>query len=78
MDAGQRRDTLLEEKPSVTIAIFSKERYLGTYTSDLLSDESSTFFDGVGEFMRLQEEAMEQKALGYRKNYDLWISYMPT
>jgi len=70
LDASGIRQTFLAEKPSVHMAIFPKERYQGSYTSDLFSDENSTYFDDVDEFMRLQDEAMLQKATRYEKKYD--------
>ena len=62
LEAPQVRETLLAEKPSVAMAIFPKDRYTGSYTSDLFGDESSTYFDDVEEFMKLQEEAVQEKA----------------
>jgi ParB family transcriptional regulator, chromosome partitioning protein len=69
LEANEVRETILAEKPSASMAIFPKDRYTGSYTSDLFDDESSTYFDDVEEFMRLQEEAVEEKAERYRKKH---------
>ncbi len=69
LEAHEVRETILAEKPSAAMAIFPKDRYTGTYTSDLFDHESSTYFDDVEEFMRLQEEAVEEKAERYRKKH---------
>ena len=69
LDAREVRQTLLAEKPSVLMAIFPKEKYQGTVTTDLFGDDTSTYFDNVEEFMRLQEEAVHEKAERYRKKY---------
>ncbi|MEQ1843796.1 MAG: Fis family transcriptional regulator, partial [Verrucomicrobiales bacterium] len=63
------RATILVEKPSVAMAIFPKERYQGTLTTDLFGDDTSTYFDDAEEFIRLQEEAVNAKATRYRKKY---------
>ena len=69
LEASEVRETLLAEKPSVSMAIFNKDRYAGTYTSDLFGDESTTYFDDVEEFMQLQESAIQEKAERYRKKH---------
>ena len=69
LNADDVRATILAEKPSVSMAVFPRDRYTGTYTTDLFADESSTYFDDCEEFMRLQEEAVNAKAERYRKKY---------
>lgn len=59
IDARYLRSIILEEKPSVAIAIFSPEKYQGTYTKDLFAEKDATYFDDGEQFMALQREAVE-------------------
>jgi ParB family transcriptional regulator, chromosome partitioning protein len=59
------RECLLEEKPSVAMAIFPRERYTGTITTDLFQAAEESFFDDAGQFMALQREAVAELARGY-------------
>lgn len=67
LDRDAVREMLLAEKPSVAIAIFPRERYTGSCTSDLFGTEDTTYFDDVEQFFTLQKEAVEQLAEKHRK-----------
>jgi ParB family chromosome partitioning protein len=69
LHADDVRSSILADKPSVSMAVFPKEKYQGTLTSDLFGEDASTYFDDFEEFMRLQEEAVNQKAERYRKKH---------
>lgn len=71
-DAHRLRSMLLDEKPSAAIAIFPLEKYEGTITSDLFADKGTTYFDDREAFMRLQAQAVEDLAAGYRKT-SAWV-----
>jgi ParB family chromosome partitioning protein len=80
VSAEQVRDVLLAEKPSVSLAIFPIERYTGTYTQDLFGDETTTLFDDVEQFMRLQNEAVQELAAKHKKKaafVDVLNAYSP-
>jgi ParB family transcriptional regulator, chromosome partitioning protein len=66
-DADEIRAMLVGEKPSVATAIFPADQYTGTLTADLFSDEETTFFDDVDQFMALQKEAVEALADRHRQ-----------
>src|SRR3984893_4963763 len=66
---------LLAQKPSAAIAIFPRERYTGTFTSDLFGEDDSTFFDDVEQFFALQKEAVEALAEKYRKRA-AWVDVL--
>jgi ParB family chromosome partitioning protein len=46
----------------VSRAIFPRERYQGTTTSDLFAEDETTYFDDVEQFFRLQHEAVAELA----------------
>lgn len=50
---------LTDEKISVSMAIFDKSLYQGTFTSDLFAADESTYFDDIDAFWELQNEAVE-------------------
>jgi ParB family chromosome partitioning protein len=72
LDGDQVREMLCSEKPSVAIAIFPLEKYLGTYTSDLFAEQETTYFDDAEQFMALQQEAVDTLAEKYRKK-TAWV-----
>ena len=49
---------LLDDKCPLSRALFPRERYSGTYTSDLFGDDDTTYFDDVSQFFTLQREAV--------------------
>jgi len=61
-DSDDVRARLIEEKPSVAMALFPLERYGGTFTSDLFAEAEATWFDDAGQFHALQRQAVEQMA----------------
>lgn len=66
------KEKLVGNLPSVADAIFPKEQYTGTYTTDLFSDDKTTFFNDVDEFMVLQLAQAEKWAEDYRKTRE-WV-----
>lgn len=67
IDTRQLREHILDEKPSLAIAIFTVERYTGTFTKDLFAEKETTYFDDREQFMVLQKEAVDAKAEALRK-----------
>jgi ParB family transcriptional regulator, chromosome partitioning protein len=63
------RRAVLAEKPSLAIALFPREAYTGSVSTDLFGDDTTTYFDDIDLFMKLQEDAVEAKAVRYRKKY---------
>ena len=61
-DIDEIKNDLLDSKPSLAEAIFPIERYKGTFTSDLFAEEDQTFFDDMGHFLELQEQAVTERA----------------
>lgn len=59
------RDCLLAEKPTVAMAIFPREQYAGTVTTDLFQAEETSYFDDAEQFMALQKRAVEELASTY-------------
>jgi len=62
----QIKNWLTDEKASVSMAIFDKEQYIGTYTHDLFASDETTYFDDVGQFVALQEKAVEALCEDYK------------
>ena len=63
---SQIKHWLTDEKVNVTAALFAKEKYTGTYTSDLFADAETTYFDDLEQFWVLQEAAIEERAEKYK------------
>jgi ParB family chromosome partitioning protein len=61
--------------PSVADAIFPKELYTGTYATDLLSDDKSTFFNDVEQFIALQRAAVENLVKEYQEKRE-WVEFI--
>jgi ParB family chromosome partitioning protein len=70
--ASAIRDCLLDDKPTVAMAIFPLDRYTGTLTSDLFQAGETSYFDDVEQFMALQQEAVAQLAEQHRVKAD-WV-----
>lgn len=64
------KDKLVGELPTLSMAIFPKEEYIGTFTQDLLAEENATYFDDVDQFEALQKQAAEQKVAEYAQSHD--------
>lgn len=69
------REMLLEQKPSLAMAIFPKEQYEGGLTTDLFADEEATYFDDVDQFLALQRQAAERLAEDERKSA-AWVDLL--
>ena len=68
LDAESIRDMLLQGKPTVAMAIFPKEKYTGSFTTDLFAQDETTFFDDVDQFLTLQKDAVEELAERHRQS----------
>lgn len=62
------REMLLSAKPSVAMAVFPVEQYTGSFTSDLFSNEATTYFDDIDQFLALQQSAVEEMAAKHRES----------
>lgn len=72
LDARYVRSMVLEEKPSAAIAIFTLEKYQGSFTKDLFAEKDATYFDDKEQFFNLQKEAVEALADQYRRSF-VWV-----
>ncbi len=50
--------TLLDDRPTLALAIFPVEQYTGTITTDLFAEDETSYFDDAEQFMALQKEAV--------------------
>ena len=64
------KDALIDDKPSVAIAIFEKSLYTGDYTSDLLAEDKTTYFNDAEQFNELQRAAAEKLVDEYSQSHD--------
>jgi ParB family chromosome partitioning protein len=58
--ADDIKETVLDARPTVALAIFPLEQYTGTITTDLFAEDETSYFDDWEEFLRLQREAVAQ------------------
>jgi hypothetical protein len=65
-DAEEIREMFLDQKPTVAMAIFPKEQYTGAITTDLFSDDETSYIDDVDQFFVLQKAAVEKWADEHR------------
>jgi ParB family transcriptional regulator, chromosome partitioning protein len=63
--ASAIRECLLDEKPSVAMAIFPRDQYTGTVTTDLFQADEESFFDDAEQFITLQRQAVDELKRGY-------------
>ena len=70
--ATELRAILLDERIPVAVAIFDREKYTGTVTTDLFADDDSTYFDDVGQFWALQRQAVTALA-ERRRETAAWV-----
>lgn len=63
--ASAIRDCLLDDKPTLAMAIFPRDQYTGTITTDLFQAEETSYFDDAEAFMALQKRAVEELASTY-------------
>ena len=68
LDAEAIREMLLGGKPTVAMAIFPKEKYTGSFTTDLFAKDETTLCDDVDQFLTLQKEAVEELAAKHRQS----------
>lgn len=52
--------TVLDDRPTVALAIFPVEQYTGTITTDLFAEDEASYFDDAEQFQTLQKEAVAQ------------------
>jgi ParB family chromosome partitioning protein len=64
--ADEIRAALLDDRPTVALAIFPPEKYTGTITTDLFAEDETSYFDDAEQFFALQKEAVE----GLRKHHE--------
>lgn len=58
--ADEIKGSLLDDRPTVALAIFPPEKYTGTITTDLFADDETSYFDDAEQFFALQKEAVEE------------------
>ncbi len=66
------REHFLDGRASVASAIFPREDYTGTLTTDLFQSDETSYFDDTEQFMQLQQAAVERLAKDYRAKAD-WV-----
>ena len=64
------KDALIDDKPSVAIAIFDRSLYIGDYTADLLAEDKTTYFNDAEQFDELQRAAAEKLVDDYSQTHD--------
>ena len=64
------KDALIDDKPSVAIAIFDRSLYTGDYTADLLAEDKTTYFNDAEQFNELQRAAAEKLVDEYSQSHD--------
>lgn len=57
--ADEIRGSLLDDRPTVAMAIFPTEKYTGTVTTDLFAEDETTYYDDTEQFFALQREAVD-------------------
>ena len=58
--ADEIKAALLDDRPTVALAIFPIEQYTGTVTTDLFAEDETSYFDDAEQFLILQKEAVAQ------------------
>jgi ParB-like chromosome segregation protein Spo0J len=58
--ADDIRGHLLDDRPTVALAIFPAEKYTGTITTDLFAAKEESYFDDGEQFFALQRESVEE------------------
>lgn len=64
------KGALIDEKPNVALALFDTALYEGDYTSDLLAEDKTTYFNDREQFDELQKQAAEKLVDEYSQSYD--------
>jgi ParB family chromosome partitioning protein len=70
--ADEIKATLLDDRPTVALAIFPLERYTGTITTDLFAEDETSYFDDGEEFLRLQKESVAE-LVKHREASAAWV-----
>lgn len=65
--AEEIKDILLDDRPTVSLAIFPLEHYTGTITTDLFAEGETSYFDDTEQFFTLQRVAVEKLAEAHRQ-----------
>lgn len=63
-------ERIIGELPSLALAIFPKEDYRGSFTTDLLAEDDTTYFDDVEQFFELQKSAALQLVTELDREHD--------
>lgn len=64
-DSEGIKATLLDDRPTVALAIFPAEKYSGTITTDLFAEDETSYFDDAEQFFALQREAVAELVKTY-------------
>jgi ParB family chromosome partitioning protein len=70
--ADDIRGHLLDDRPTVALAIFPPEKYTGTITTDLFAAKEESYFDDGEQFFALQREAVEELRKHHEASAD-WV-----
>jgi len=70
--ADEIRGALLDDRPTVALAIFPPEKYTGTITTDLFAEDETSYFDDAEQFFALQKEAVEE----LRKHHEVSAAWV--
>ena len=70
--ADDIRGHLLDDRPTVALAIFPPEKYTGSITTDLFAADETSYFDDGEQFFALQREAVEE----LRKHHEANASWV--
>lgn len=62
---AQIKQWLIQEKANAAAALFERNAYKGSYTSDLFGTDEATYFDDLDQFWELQNKAIEALAAKY-------------
>ncbi|MGF1611314.1 MAG: ParB/RepB/Spo0J family partition protein [Kiloniellales bacterium] len=65
LSAAAIRAHLLDDRPSVAMAVFALEQYSGTITTDLFAEGETSYFDDSEQFFTLQQAAVEKLVQQY-------------
>ncbi|GMU68263.1 MAG: hypothetical protein AMXMBFR37_05960 [Steroidobacteraceae bacterium] len=66
--ADDIRSCVLEDRPTVSLAIFPLEQYTGSITTDLFAESETSYFDDTEQFFALQQAAVEALAAHHGEN----------
>ncbi|MBV8978163.1 MAG: ParB/RepB/Spo0J family partition protein [Alphaproteobacteria bacterium] len=75
--AGDIKDSLLDDRPTVALSIFPVEQYTGTITTDLFAEDETSYFDDAEQFFRLQKDAVAQ-LVKHHEETAAWVEVTET